>query len=161
MDALRGCGESHASRGTLRGRWRSQRPEGRFSLAFLKLRTELDGTWGEGFRIKAIFELTRSQGECLGSAGDRRDRLETAGVCHVPCSCGGVYVGIAEGWMSIGLVEHGRNCRMGTVGGSAMVETALAEDRRVLLSSARVLSDDMRCFPRNFGGTIGIRECRD
>ncbi|KAJ4426382.1 hypothetical protein ANN_27196 [Periplaneta americana] len=83
----------------------------------------------------------------LRSSKDKRDKLLSAGVYRIPCSCGKVYIGTTQWSVRTRLTEHNRNCRLGHIDKSAVAAHAYQEgDHNIRFKDMDILSTTTHFF---------------
>ncbi|KAJ4432356.1 hypothetical protein ANN_20975 [Periplaneta americana] len=98
--------------------------------------------------VETTFLPTKQIRNMLRSSKDKRDKLLSAGVYRIPCSCGKVYIGTTQRSVRTRLTEHNRNCRLGQIDKSAVAAYAYQEgDHNIRFKDTDILSTTTHFFP--------------
>ncbi|XP_069683123.1 uncharacterized protein [Periplaneta americana] len=109
--------------------------------------------------VETTFLPTKQIRSMLRSSKDKRDKLLSAGVYRIPCSCGKVYIGTTQWSVRTRLAEHNRNCRLGQFDISAVAAHAYEEgDHNIRFKDTDILSTTTHFFPRLHREAIEIHK---
>ncbi|KAK9874835.1 hypothetical protein WA026_005651 [Henosepilachna vigintioctopunctata] len=131
-------------------------------MPFIRGVTDRIGRLLQRHEVRAIFKPTHQVRNLLRSAKDPRDKLSSAGVYKIPCSCGSVYIGTTKRSIKTRLKEHEGHCRRVQPEKSAVAEHAYNNlEHNIKYDDAEVLSTDRNYHARLQREAIEIHKHRN